>query len=83
MGFGLLAGVLWALDTVVLSKALSFYEALLIAPLVAAFLHDTCSFVYLTFYHGWKKGIKKRCACYVRNKDFGSFWLRFWAARSA
>ena len=55
MGFGLLAGVLWALDTVVLSKALSFYEALLIAPLVAAFLHDTCSFVYLTFYHGWKK----------------------------
>ncbi len=59
MGFGLLAGVLWALDTVVLSKALSFYEALLIAPLVAAFLHDTCSFVYLTFYHGWKKGIKK------------------------
>lgn len=55
MAIGLLAGILWALDTVILSKALAPFELLMIAPIVAAAIHDTCSFLDLSLFHIFKK----------------------------
>lgn len=55
---GLSAGVLWALDTVILGIALSFTpfvstkEAVFLAPFVSTFLHDLCSSVWMLLYTG-------------------------------
>lgn len=58
MMIGLLAGILWALDTVILSKALAPFELLMIAPIVAAAIHDTCSFLDLSLFHTFKKQLR-------------------------
>lgn len=58
---GLAAGVLWALDTVILGAALSMApfisgeQALFLAPFVSTFLHDFSSSVYMLIYSGIRK----------------------------
>ena len=49
MRFGILAGITWALETVVLGIALAMMpfvsteQAVFLAPFVSTFLHDACS----------------------------------------
>ena len=58
---GLLSGVLWALDTVVLGIALgmtpfiSTEQAIALAPFVSTCLHDVCSTIWMVIYMGVKK----------------------------
>lgn len=62
---GLLAGVLWGLDTVILGVALAMTpfiateEAIFLAPFVSTFLHDFCSSVWMLLYMGVKKELGK------------------------
>lgn len=61
---GLMAGVLWGLDTVILGIALamnpfvSTEQAVFLAPFVSTFLHDACSSVWMLIYMGIKKQYK-------------------------
>lgn len=58
---GLSAGILWALDTVILGIALamtpfvSTEEAVALAPFVSTFLHDFCSSLFMLSYTGIRK----------------------------
>lgn len=62
---GLLGGILWALDTVILGIALnstvfiSTPQAVILAPFVSTFLHDTFSCVYTFIYLMIKRQIKQ------------------------
>lgn len=64
MFHGLLAGILWGLDTVILGIALamtpfvSTEEAIVLAPFVSTFLHDICSAIWMFVYMGVKKQFK-------------------------
>lgn len=56
---GIIAGVTWALETIVITIAMGMSplnlegpEAVLVATLVATFLHDACSAVWATIYNG-------------------------------
>lgn len=61
---GIFAGIMWALETVVLGIALSMSpmvsteEAILLAPFVATFLHDAFSAVYMLIYNAIRGGLK-------------------------
>lgn len=61
---GLMAGVLWGLDTVILgialasSKFVSTSEAIVLAPFVSTFLHDFVSSIWMFIYMGFKKEYK-------------------------
>ena len=61
MAAGLSAGILWALDTVILGIALTMTpfistpEAVALAPFVSTFLHDLCSSVWMLLYTGVRK----------------------------
>ncbi len=65
MGYGILGGVFWALDTVLLSIALamspfmSTAEAVFFAPFVSTFMHDFFSAIWLGLYMLVTKQIKK------------------------
>lgn len=54
---GLLAGVTWALETIILGIALAMTpfvgteEAVFLAPFVSTFLHDSCSAIWATIYN--------------------------------
>ena len=58
MGKGIMAGVLWALDTVVLGIALAMSpfgateQAVFLAPFVSTFFHDVFSSVWMLIYMG-------------------------------
>ena len=58
---GLSAGVLWAMDTVILGIAFSMSPfvskeaAVLLAPFVSTFLHDACSSLWMLLYMGAKR----------------------------
>lgn len=58
---GILAGILWGLDTVILGVALSMStfvsaeQAIVLAPFVSTFIHDFCSSVWMLLYMGIKK----------------------------
>ena len=62
--FGLISGITWALDTVligiVLSKMaqLEFQDVLLVAPLISTFLHDTFSAIWMMMLLGIKGELK-------------------------
>lgn len=64
MTTGLLAGILWGLDTVILGVALAMSEfvsteqAIMLAPFVSTFLHDTFSSIWMLIYMGIKKQYK-------------------------
>lgn len=55
---GIIAGITWALETVILGIALgmtpfvSTEEAIFLAPFVSTFLHDSCSAIWATVYNG-------------------------------
>jgi len=55
---GIIAGITWALETVILGIALgmspflSTEEAIFLAPFVSTFLHDACSAIWATCYNG-------------------------------
>ena len=55
---GIFAGITWALETVIISLALSAFvstaEGIFLAPFVSTFLHDLCSAVYMWIYNGTK-----------------------------
>lgn len=61
---GLLSGIFWGLDTVILGVALamnpfvSTNEAILMAPFVSTFLHDFFSSLWMLIYMGIKKQYK-------------------------
>lgn len=65
MIYGLTSGILWGLDTVLLGIALamtpfiSTEEAVLLAPFVSTFLHDTFSSVWMAIYMTMKGQLKK------------------------
>ena len=58
---GLLAGLLWGLDTVILGIALarapflSTEQAIFLSPFVSTFIHDFCSSVWMLIFMGMKK----------------------------
>lgn len=58
---GLLSGIFWALDTVILGIALamtpfvSTEQAIFLAPFVSTFVHDFCSGIWMLIYMGIKK----------------------------
>ncbi len=61
---GIIAGITWALETVILGIALgmtpffSSEEAIFLAPFVSTFLHDACSAVWSFLYNGVKGNLK-------------------------
>jgi len=62
---GLLAGLLWGLDTVILGVALSkssfvsTEQAIFLAPFISTFIHDFCSSLWMIIYMGIKKQYNK------------------------
>lgn len=58
---GILAGILWGLDTVILGIALSMSafvsseQVIMLAPFVSTFLHDFCSSLWMLIYMGIQK----------------------------
>lgn len=62
---GIIAGVTWAVATVVLGIALgqsqfcSTEQAIFLAPFVSTFLHDACSAIWATIYNAVKGNTKK------------------------
>lgn len=76
-GTGLLGGILWGLDTVLVGVILGTTimntpQAIAIAPLVSTFLHDACSSVWMLLFTAvnrgfgeFKKAIKTRSGKYV------------------
>ncbi|MBE6651847.1 MAG: DMT family transporter [Ruminococcaceae bacterium] len=75
---GILAGMTWAVETVVLGIALGMSpflateQAILLAPFVSTFLHDACSALFMFIYNavrGNLKGLFGAC----RTRDFK--WL--------
>lgn len=61
---GIIAGITWAVATVVLGIALamspfcSTEQAIFLAPFVSTFLHDACSAVWATAYNGVRGNLK-------------------------
>ncbi len=61
---GLLAGVLWGIDTVILGIALSMQPffateyVIFLAPFISTFIHDLCSSLCMLIYMGFKKQYK-------------------------
>ncbi len=65
---GIIAGITWAIETIILGIALSMTpfvateQAVFLAPFVSTFLHDTCSALFSCLYNGvrgnWPQFIK-------------------------
>lgn len=64
MGYGLLAGLFWGLDTVVIGVALAMSpfldtkEAIFLSPFISTFVHDFFSSLWMLGYMGVKKQYK-------------------------
>lgn len=65
MLYGILAGVTWALETIILGVVLqmtpfvSTHQAIFLAPFVSTFLHDLCSAIWATIYNTIRGNQKK------------------------
>ncbi|WP_300383422.1 DMT family transporter [Clostridium sp.] len=65
MIYGLMSGILWGIDTVLLGVALAMSpfvdteQAIFLAPFVSTFLHDICSSIWMTIYMTMKKQLNK------------------------
>lgn len=70
--YGLLAGLLWAFDTVILSYGMDKIGLnLFIIPLIVTGIHDLISFLFLIVSIGLKKEIKELLSClYSKNGLF-------------
>lgn len=61
---GIIAGITWAIETIVLGIALgmspfcSTEEAIFLAPFVSTFLHDACSAIWSMIYNGVRGNLK-------------------------
>ena len=61
---GIIAGITWAIETVVLGFALAMSpfctteQAVFLAPFVSTFLHDACSAIFATLYNGVRGNLK-------------------------
>lgn len=66
---GIMAGVTWALETIILGIALamspfcSTEQAIVLAPFVSTFLHDSFSAIWATIYNGVRGNLKNVFAC--------------------
>lgn len=75
MIYGISAGILWALETVVLGIALSMMPAfsggrgLFLAPFVSTFIHDAFSAFYMWIYNGVRGNLRDVFRLF-RTKDF-------------
>ena len=75
MIFGILAGIFWALETVILGIALSAAPfvsdgtALFLAPFISTFIHDMFSAVFMCGYNGIRGELREVLGT-VRTKDF-------------
>lgn len=64
MIYGIVAGITWALETIILGVALamtpfvSTEQAVFLAPFVSTFLHDACSAIWATIYNGVRGNLK-------------------------
>lgn len=64
MIYGLMSGILWGLDTVLLGLALmmtpfvSTEQAIVLAPFISTFLHDIVSSIWMAIYMALKKELK-------------------------
>lgn len=71
---GILAGVTWALETIILGIALamtpfvSTEQAVFLAPFVSTFLHDTFSAICATIYNGVRGNLKNVWNSLVKRK---------------
>ena len=71
---GILAGMTWAIETIILGIALgksqfvSTEQAIILAPFVSTFLHDTCSAIWATIYN-FVKGNSRNVAACMKKKD--------------
>ena len=74
---GIIAGIMWALETVVLGVALSMgpfvstAQGVFLAPFVSTFIHDMTSAICLLIYNGFNHNLKK--ILQIKNKNFK--WL--------
>ena len=65
MGYGIFAGITWALETIILGVALSMTpfvtteQAIALAPFVSTFIHDFFSAIWATLYNGVRGNLKK------------------------
>lgn len=65
MIYGIIAGITWALETIILGIALamtpfvSTEQAVFLAPFVSTFLHDACSAVWSAVYNSLHGNLKK------------------------
>ena len=61
---GIIAGITWAIETIVLGIALamspfcSTEQAIFLAPFVSTFIHDACSAIWATAYNGVRGNLK-------------------------
>ncbi len=75
---GIFAGIMWALETVVLGIALgmsplvSSEQALFLAPLAATFIHDACSSLFMLIYNAIRGKLGELFAIF-KSKEF--LWL--------
>lgn len=66
---GIMAGVTWALETIILGIALamspfcSTEQAIVLAPFVSTFLHDAFSAIWATIYNGVRGNTRNVLAC--------------------
>ena len=64
MIYGVLAGVTWALETIILGVALAMSpfveteQAIFLAPFVSTFLHDACSAIWAMLYNAVRGNLK-------------------------
>lgn len=71
---GILAGMTWALETIIIGMALSMSqfvstgEAIVLAPFVSTFIHDTFSAIWACVYNGMRGNLRKVCTA-IRTKS--------------
>ena len=72
---GIIAGITWAIETIVLGYALamspffSTEQAIFLAPFVSTFLHDSFSALYMWVIYGVKRELKDSFQI-CKTKDF-------------
>ncbi len=72
---GIIAGITWAIETVVIGIALgmapflSTEQAIFLAPFVSTFLHDACSAIWACIYNGIRGNLKNVWNALVKTKS--------------
>ena len=75
MTYGILAGLTWALETIILGIALgmspfvSTEQAVFLAPFVSTFIHDFCSALWAMLYNGVRGNLKNVWKAFCKKID--------------